>query len=449
MHIEINAGGLGAGIAVAEYQLNMSGFISDAESVISSFKAVSSKVHDLNGGVGSLQGAVDNLSSRIQLEEEKKEAAITVQKKSNDFLDLAIRVDKQVASLVNKNKDEFYKTNPWLKPAVTVDDTPWYEDAWNWLCGKGEQIAEGIKNAWEWTKDTAKKAWDGLVEFYNEHKKIIDTVLIVVGAIAAIAAVVASGGGALIPLLTALGCSAGAAAAISGAVAVVAVVSTVAASTLIVIDIWAEIENSTFQAWKKGLNIVSGVSNLAYSIGSLYNSFHHITPEQASSAMKAATTGSRGEWVHLDNGQNVWVDFACDLGNNQGADAGINRYLLTDNDPGVFYSVNNQSGGKVHVSVNPTQWDGMDVVNLVDQMDGHVNVLSGTHGNRLGGLAREFDFYQLDYQHFSTYPNVDVYDIFSLSPSELKLIVNSPGSTVCAWCYSERSKAVLSALGLM
>jgi len=160
MHIEINAGGLGAGIAVAEYQLNMSGFISDAESVISSFKAVSSKVHDLNGGVGSLQGAVDDLTSRIQLEEEKKEAAITVQKKSNDFLDLAIRVDKQVASLVNKNKDEFYKTNPWLKPAVTVDDTPWYEDAWNWLCGKGEQIAEGVKNAWEWTKDTAKKAWE-------------------------------------------------------------------------------------------------------------------------------------------------------------------------------------------------------------------------------------------------------------------------------------------------
>ena len=38
MHIEINAGGLGAGIAVAEYQLNMSGFISDAEDVISCFE---------------------------------------------------------------------------------------------------------------------------------------------------------------------------------------------------------------------------------------------------------------------------------------------------------------------------------------------------------------------------------------------------------------------------
>ena len=159
MHIEINAGGLGAGIAVAEYQLNMSSFISDAEGVISSFKAVSSKVHDLNGGVGSLQGAVDDISSRIQLEEEKKEAAVAVQKKSNDFLDLAIRVDKQVASLVDKNKDEFYKTNPWMKPAVTVDDTPWYEDAWNWLCGVGETVVEGVKQTWIWIKDTSIDAW--------------------------------------------------------------------------------------------------------------------------------------------------------------------------------------------------------------------------------------------------------------------------------------------------
>ena len=251
MRIEINAGGLGAGLAVAEYQWNMSGFISDAEAVISSFKTVASEVCDLSGGVGNLQSALDEISDRIREEEEKKASADAVQKQSSDFLDLAVRVDKQVASLVNQNKDEFYETNPWLRPAGTADETPWYEDAWNWLCGKGEQIVENLEAAWEWTKDTAKKAWDGLVEFYNEHKKIIDTVLIVVGAIAAIAAVVASGGGALIPLLTALGCSAGAAAAISGAVAVVAVVSTVAASTLNVIDIWAEIEIPPSRLGKK------------------------------------------------------------------------------------------------------------------------------------------------------------------------------------------------------
>lgn len=158
MRIEINAGGLGAGAAVAEYQWNMSGFISDAESVISSFKAVNSKVNDLNGGVGALQGAVDAISERIHQEEAKKEAAAVVQKKSNDFLDLAIRVDKQVASLVDQTRDEFYKTNPWLKPAVSTNDIAWYGNVWDWL------------------DETARKAWDGaervyeyLLDSYNNH----------------------------------------------------------------------------------------------------------------------------------------------------------------------------------------------------------------------------------------------------------------------------------------
>ena len=150
MHIEINAGGLGAGSAVAEYQWNMADFISDAESVISSFKAVNSKAYDLNGGVGSLQSAVDAVSERIRQEEEKKAAAVTVQKKSNDFLDLAIRVDKQVAILVDQNRDEFYKTNPWLKPAASTDDIAWYGNVWDWL------------------DETARKAWDGAVKIYED-----------------------------------------------------------------------------------------------------------------------------------------------------------------------------------------------------------------------------------------------------------------------------------------
>ncbi len=195
MRIEIHAGGFG----IPTYQSNMSGFLSDADSVISSFKTVSSKVYDLNGGVGNLQGAVDELSARIHQEEQKREAAAAARQKSNDFLDLAIRVDKQVAALVDKNKNEFYKTNPWLKPSAPAEEAPWYEKAWEWLCGAGEKVAEGMDKAWEWVKDTAKKAWDGLVEFYNEHKALIHAILTVVGAIAVLVVVlVVPGAGAVI-----------------------------------------------------------------------------------------------------------------------------------------------------------------------------------------------------------------------------------------------------------
>lgn len=298
MHIEINAGGLGGGIAIAEYQLDMSSFISDAESMISSFKAVNSSTYALNGGVGTLQGAVSDISSRIQAEVQKKNDAVAIQKKSNDFLDLAIRVDNQVSTIVNKNKEKFYRVNPWLKPATSVDEeVPWYEQAWNWLCGAGEAITDGAKQVWNWVTDTAVKAWNGIVEFYQEHKKIIDTILIVVGAVAAIAAVIVTGGVALVPLLGTLGVSTATAIVISTAVAVVAVVSTAAGSVLNLIDVWCEIDNPIFNTFQKALNIISTVTNLAYSIGSIYNSFKHINPQEYVASHQSAAAGQSASYT--------------------------------------------------------------------------------------------------------------------------------------------------------
>ena len=281
MHLEINAGGLSGGIAIAEYQLNMSNFLADAEAVISSFQTVSNATYSLCGGAGSLQSAAASVSERIRIEEEKLSSAQTVRRKTNDFLDLAIRIDNQVAAMVTRNQDEFYRVNPWLKPAAAIDaETPWYERAWGWLCGAGAAAADEVKEAWSWVKDTAKKAWDGLVEFYQEHKKIIDTILIAVGAIAAIAAVILSGGTALVPLLGALGLSVGTATAISTAVAVIAVVSTAGSALMNITDIWMEIDNPVFNFFQKALTITSVVTNLVYSIGNIYNSIKHITPQE-------------------------------------------------------------------------------------------------------------------------------------------------------------------------
>ena len=454
MHIEINAGGLSGGIAVAKYQSNMSSFISSSESVISSFKAVKKSTGSLPGGVGTLKEAVSAIDGRIKTEEKKKQSAITIQKKSNDFLNLAVQVDKQVATLVNKNRDAFYKVNPWARPAAYWDkEKRWYENVWNWLCVGEREFEKGAKKAWDAVKDTLKKAWDGLVKFYNEHKKIIDTILVVVGAIAAIAAVVASGGGALIFLLEALGCSAGLAAAISGAVAVVAVTTTVAATTMNVIDIWAEIDNPTFQAWKKGLNIASGVSNFIYSIGGLYNSFHHISPAQAKGAMKSIMNNERGAFV---DGQ--YVSFLSDY--QPGADSTIHRELLNDKSVNHFYSYDNPNGGKIIVSADPCNKAG--VANLVNNPNEEYIVLSGTHGGKLGNLQFEKEFFNQDVASFKGLSNVKVINIADHIVSldshgmvtgynmpYLKGLVNSGKNVICAWCYSERSMLVKNLLGLL
>ena len=286
MRIEISAGGMG-GISLHQSQMDMNQFIADADSVIAKFIAVKNKAYSLPGDIGDLENAVSNLNTRITIEEEKKTKAIEVKNKTNSFLDLAQRVDKQVGSLVNRNKEEFYKINPWLRPTVSSSEEKGFlGQAWDWLCGAGEAIVDGVVGAWNWTGEALGKAWDAAVSFYTEHKQIIDTVLIVVGAIGAIAAVILTGGLALAPLLTALGVSA-AAATISTIVAITAVVSTVGSSVMNLIDIWCDVDNPVFNFFQSAFTITSTVTNLAYSIGNIYNSIKGINPQEFVAQQKA------------------------------------------------------------------------------------------------------------------------------------------------------------------
>lgn len=294
MRIEISAGGFG-GVSVGDLQGNLSSFIADAEGVISSFKTIESSTYNLNGGTGSLQGAIDDVTARINQEETKLQEAKNIQKKTNAFVELASRVDKSVAASVNKNKEEFYKVNPWLKPSVhTEDNTPWYENVWNWLCNTSENIVNGVRNLGNWISDGVRKIWDCIVDFYQEYKKIIDTVLIVVGAVLAVVAVIATGGLALVPLLGALGLSTAAATVISTVVAVVAVVSTIGAAGLNIADTWMEIDSPIFNTVQKVFNITSTVTNITYSIGNIYNSIKGVTPEEYIARQNAISNGKKG-----------------------------------------------------------------------------------------------------------------------------------------------------------
>ena len=293
MRIEISSSGFG-GAAVSELQSDLGSYIGDAESVLSSFKTIKESTIGLNGGAGNLRGALKNVDSRVRTEEGKIQEAKTIQKKVNEFVSLASRIDQSVSEKVNSNKEELYRVNPWLKPATSVDEeVPWYEQAWNWLCGAGEAITDGAKQVWNWVSDTATKAWKGIFEFYQEYKKIIDTVLIVVGAVFAVVAVIGSGGLALVPLLGALGLSMATATAISTIVAVVAVVSTVGAVGMNIADTWLEINSPMFNTVQKVLNITSTVTNLAYSIGNIYNSINGVTPEEYIARQNAIKNGKQ------------------------------------------------------------------------------------------------------------------------------------------------------------
>jgi len=274
MRIEINAH------SIIDFESKMSSYISKKEDVISSFKAVKNQTLNLNGGVGSLRDAAGNIDKRIQREEKHLDSAKQVAKTVDDFLALTIRVDKEVATLVKKNREEFYRVNPWLRPPESSGSNP-IERFFNWLWDKGGEIVEGIKSAWESIKSFFQAAIEAIKDFYEKYKEIIGYV---VKLAVLIGAIIATGGLALpgvVALFTALGFSASIAAAIATTVTVVALVSTTASIGFSIAEQLGA-NGETFQALKKIFGFASFVSLGIIDVG---KSFMSLTEKLASESV--------------------------------------------------------------------------------------------------------------------------------------------------------------------
>lgn len=289
MKIEIS-GSINKG-AVCSFQNNFTGFIQKREDVISSFKTVRSKVQNVSGGVGNLQSGLNSLSTRITKEEHQSQEVEQVKKKANDFVDLAFRVDREVASLVNKNKEQFYQKYPHLRPQDQSEKSL-YEKIKDVLFHVGDVVKDAIKLASIiafpggaaalaiFGKDAVYSFIDDLFsaakDFYYKNKKVCDTILIVVGVVLSVAAVILTDGLALEPLLVAWGCSAGAAATASTVIGAIAVISSLGSEALNIIDIWCEIDNGVFNGFQTAFNISDFIFNMFYSVGGFYNAYKGI-----------------------------------------------------------------------------------------------------------------------------------------------------------------------------
>ena len=275
MRIEISSSGF-CGAAISELQSNLNTYIGNAESVLSSFKTIKENTVGLNGGAGKLQGALENIDSRVRTEEHKIQDAKDIKNKVNEFVSLAVRVDQSVCEKVNCNKEKLYRVNPWLKPATSVEEeVPWYERAWNWLCGVGEVITDGTKKTWNWISDTVVKAWNNIVDLYEEHKeliwKIVGTITISAFVVLAVTAIISTGGAALsglVPLLVSLGVTESVATTISASLAITAIASTIGSGIMNIADLWAEIDNKLFRDIQLTLAVVSFATTFVYTIGS-------------------------------------------------------------------------------------------------------------------------------------------------------------------------------------
>ena len=258
----------------------MSSLINHARKAVkeykSDLKSLKSKVLSIDESICDVDDVISSIKSSTQTQEDKIESLESLKENINEYISDVMIIDQNAADAINKSKNDFYDKYEYLKPDI--------EKSW---------LEEKVDNACEWCK---------------EHwKEILITVTIVIGAVLAIVAVVASGGLALVPLLTTtlttFGISAGTALTIatvtSYTVAAIAILSTLGSSTLNIIDTWGNIRNSTFKAWQKGLNILSAVSNVFYSIGNMYNSIKGVSGKEFIARQKAIENGKIG-YSNLD-----------------------------------------------------------------------------------------------------------------------------------------------------
>lgn len=220
MRIELNAGGLSSGVAIADFHSDFDLLLRKARKTVSSFQTIKSFTYNMNGGVGILQDAVNQIESRITAEETKVAVLEQVQKKTNDFIEHVKQTDLKVSGLVSQNKQEFYNLNPWAKPPPPPqnEEKKWYQKVGDWFCEKGEQIRDGfnrVKDAvvacGKFFADTVSKAWNNIVTWYEENKDFIKQIAIEIAIGAAVIGLAVLTGGTSLAITVAIAAGTGAA----------------------------------------------------------------------------------------------------------------------------------------------------------------------------------------------------------------------------------------------
>ena len=125
---------------------NLSAMISQSETTLSSLQTIKQFSYSMNGGVGSLQDAVDSVSSRMEQEETTKNNLIAVRTKLEEFLTTVQTIDTEVSEKVTQNEEEFYRVTGWKKPAGVIDLDKWFENARKWLNDKVLDAANNVLN---------------------------------------------------------------------------------------------------------------------------------------------------------------------------------------------------------------------------------------------------------------------------------------------------------------
>ena len=122
------------------------------------------------------------------------------------------------------------------------------------------------------------------------------------------------------------------------------------------------------------------------------------------------------------------------------------------NEP-TFYKV--EVGGNQSVYVSTGNIRQSQFAEIVNKNSRSMSIVSGMHGGPDGSLLSEYNgvsgkqLLNEDLKVWGDSLNIKIYDVSKLSSEELKSVIKSSDITICGWCFSERSKLLLEALGCL
>lgn len=122
------------------------GLIKDVKAAVSDYKEdlfkLQNKSLTINKSVCDLDEVVNSIKASTKTQEDKIVSLDTLKSQSEEFVSEVVRIDEDVADIINERKDEFYEEYSYLKPEC--------EKSWR------EKAGEWFGSAVDWCKDNWK-----------------------------------------------------------------------------------------------------------------------------------------------------------------------------------------------------------------------------------------------------------------------------------------------------
>jgi len=138
----------------------MPGLLKETKQSVTDYKAelttLKSKTLSINKSICDLEEVISSIQASTQIQEDFIDSLDTFEQNTEEFIEEVVRIDRDVADIVRKRKEEFYEAFSYLKP-------------------------EAEKNLWEKYIESYKKAGEWCRENWKSIGKLLLTGVIIIG----------------------------------------------------------------------------------------------------------------------------------------------------------------------------------------------------------------------------------------------------------------------------